>query len=260
MQMEIKLFIAGCIFLVIAIIMQLVKKRFIKTQKANKAFADVYSWVDTLWTALIIASIIMYFIIQAFKIPTGSMEKTLLVGDHLFAMKFIYGFRVPFTDGKRILPIKQVKKGDIVIFQCPPPALSVLERAEGVKKDYIKRCVALAGDKVEIKDKKLYVNDIEMQESYVNYEDSETYKNFNLFETQEEYQKAWEQGQFATLPVAFVRDNFGPVIVPKGHYMVLGDNRDASFDARFWGPLPDKYLKGQALVNYWPIKRIKYIK
>jgi signal peptidase I len=258
--MELKLFIAGCIFFVIAVIMQLVKKKFIKTQKANKAFADVYSWVDTLWTALIIASVIMYFIIQAFKIPTGSMEKTLLIGDHLFAMKFVYGFRVPFTDGKRVLPIKQVKKGDVVIFQCPPPALSVIERAEGVKKDYIKRCVALAGDKVEIKDKVLYVNDIEMKEDYVNYEDPEIYKNFSLFETQEEYQQAWEEGQFASLPPAFVRDNFGPVTVPEGHYMVLGDNRDASFDARFWGPLPDKYLKGQALVNYWPLKRIKYIK
>ena len=210
--MEIKLFIAGCIFLVLAVIMQLVKKKFIKTEKANKVFADVYSWVDTLWTALIIASIIMYFIIQAFKIPTGSMRMTLLEGDHLFAMKFVYGFRVPFTDGKRVLPIKQVKKGDIVIFQCPPPALSLLERAEGVKKDYIKRCIALEGDKVEIKNKKLFVNDIEMKEDYVNYEDSEVYQNFNLFESQEEYQKAWEQGQFATLPIAFVRDNFGPVI------------------------------------------------
>lgn len=258
--MEIKLFIAGCIFLVLAVIMQLLKKKFIKTKQANKAFENVYSWVDTLWTALIIASIIMYFIIQAFKIPTGSMEKTLLVGDHLFAMKFIYGFRVPFSDGKRVLPIKQVKKGDVVIFQCPPSALSPIEVAEGVKKDYIKRCVALEGDKVEIKDKKLFVNDVEMKEDYVNYADTELYKNFNLYETQEEYQEAWEKGEFASLPVAFVRDNFGPVIVPKGHYMVLGDNRDFSFDARFWGPLPDKYLKGQALVNYWPLKRIKYIK
>ena len=94
MQMELKLFIAGCIFLVLAVIMQLVKKKYIKTQKANKVFADVYSWVDTLWTALIIASVIMYFIIQAFKIPTGSMEKTLLIGDHLFAAKCVYGFRV----------------------------------------------------------------------------------------------------------------------------------------------------------------------
>jgi len=258
--MEIKLFIAGCIFLVIAIIMQLAKKKLFKGQKPNKVFTDVYSWVDTLWTALIIASIIMYFIIQAFKIPTGSMRMTLLEGDHLFAMKFIYGFRVPLTDGKRILPIKDVKVGDIVIFQCPPPALSIIERAEGVKKDYIKRCVALAGDKVEIKNKKLFVNDIEQKEDYVDYADPQIFTNFNLYKTQEEYQKAWEKGELATIPAAFVRDNFGPVIVPEGHYMVLGDNRDYSFDARFWGPLPDKYLKGQALVNYWPIKRIKYIK
>lgn len=258
--MEIKLFIIGCIFLVLAIIMQLTKKKFIKTEKANKVYENVYSWVDTLWSALIIASVIMYFIIQAFKIPTGSMRMTLLENDHLFAMKFIYGLRVPFSDGKRVLPIKNIKKGDIVIFQCPPSALSVMERAEGIKKDYIKRCVALAGDKVEIKNKKLFINDVEMQEDYVTYADSETYANFNLFESQQDYQKAWEDGQFTTLPVAFVRDNFGPVIVPEGHYMVLGDNRDYSFDARFWGPLPDKYLKGQALVVYWPLKRIRYIK
>lgn len=258
--MEIKLFVIGCIFLILAIVMQLTKKKFIKTEKANKVYENVYSWVDTLWSALIIASVIMYFIIQAFKIPTGSMRMTLLENDHLFAMKFIYGLRVPFSDGKRIFPIKNVKKGDIVIFQCPPYALSIVERAEGIKKDYIKRCVALAGDKVEIKNKKLFINDIEMQEDYVTYADPEIYANFNLFESQQDYQKAWENGQFTTLPVAFVRDNFGPVIVPEGHYMVLGDNRDYSFDARFWGPLPDKYLKGQALVNYWPLKRIKLIK
>ena len=257
--MEIKLFIVGCIFLVLAIIMQLTKKKFIKTQKAQKTFENVYSWVDTLWSALIIASIIMYFIIQAFKIPTGSMRMSLLEGDHLFAMKFIYGLRVPFSDGKRILPIKEVKRGDVVIFQCPPEALSVIERAHGIKKDYIKRCIGLAGDKIEIKDKKLFVNDELMEESYVDYADSDTLTNFSLFETQEEYQQTWEKGKFATLPPAFVRDNFGPVIVPEGHYMVMGDNRDYSFDSRYWGPLPDKYLKGKALIVYWPIKRIKLI-
>ena len=94
--MEIKLFIVGCIFFVIAMVMIALKKRFIQTQKAQKTFETVYSWVDTIWSALIIASIIMYFIIQAFKIPTGSMRVTLLEGDHLFATKFIYGFRVPY--------------------------------------------------------------------------------------------------------------------------------------------------------------------
>ncbi|MDD3053601.1 MAG: signal peptidase I [Endomicrobiia bacterium] len=257
--MEIKLFIIGCILLGLAIIMQLTKKKFIKTPKAQKVYENVYSWVDTGWSALIIASIIMYFIIQAFKIPTGSMRMTLLEGDHLFATKFIYGLRVPFSDGKRILPIKNVKKGNIVIFQCPPEALNLFEKSEGIKKDYIKRCIALAGDKVQIKNKVLFVNDMQINEPYAQFIDSENYETFNLFETQEEYQKSWQEGKFATLPPAFVRDNFGPVIVPEGHYMVLGDNRDYSFDSRYWGPLPDKYLKGQALIVYWPIKRIKYI-
>lgn len=257
--MEIKLFVIGCVFLVLAVIMQLMKKKLVKTAKAQKVYENVYSWVDTGWSALIIASILMYFVIQAFKIPTGSMRMTLLEGDHLFATKFIYGLRVPFTDGKRVLPIRDVKKGDIVIFQCPPEALSMFEKSEGIKKDYIKRCIALAGDKVQIKNKKLFVNDIEIEEPYVQFADSENYVNFNLFESMEEYQKAWEEGKFTTLPPAFVRDNFGPVIVPKGHYMVLGDNRDYSFDSRYWGPLPDKYLKGRALIVYWPLNRIKYI-
>lgn len=257
--MEIKLFIIGCILLVLAIIMQLTKKKFIKTAKAQKVYENVYSWVDTGWSALIIASILMYFIIQAFKIPTGSMRMTLLEGDHLFATKFMYGLRVPFSDGKRILPIKKVKKGNIVIFQCPPEALNLFEKSEGIKKDYIKRCIALAGDKVQIKNKTLFVNDIQMNEPYAQFIDPENFVTFSLFETQEEYQKAWQEGKFVTLPPAFIRDNFGPVIVPNGHYMVLGDNRDYSFDSRYWGPLPDKYLKGQALIVYWPIKRIRYI-
>lgn len=257
--MEIKLFIIGCILFVLAMIMLAVKKKFVKTEKAQKTFENVYSWVDTGWTALIIASIIMYFIIQAFKIPTGSMRSTLLEKDHLFATKFVYGFRIPFSDGKRIWPMKKVKQGDIVIFKCPPEALSTIERTEGISKDYIKRCMAFAGDKVEIKDKDLYINDKKIKEPYVQHIDTEIYKNFNLFETREEYQKAWEEGKFAALPPAFVRDNFGPVIVPEGHYMMLGDNRDASFDSRYWGPLPDKYLKGRALIVYWPLKRIRII-
>jgi signal peptidase I len=257
--MEIKLFIVGCVFFVIAMVMIALKKRFIKTQKAQKTFETVYSWVDTIWSALIIASIIMYFIIQAFKIPTGSMRATLLEGDHLFATKFIYGFRVPFSDGKRIWQIKQPKQGDIIIFQCPPQALSAAEQLNGTKKDYIKRCMAVAGDKVEIKNKKLFINDVEITEPYVQYEDENVYQTFSLFNSQEEYQKAWENGELATVSPAFIRDNFGPVIVPEGHYMALGDNRDFSFDSRFWGPLPDKYLKGKALIVYWPLKRIKII-
>jgi signal peptidase I len=226
---------------------------------SKSLFKNVYSWVDTAWSALIIAAFLMFFFIQAFKIPTGSMRTTFLEGDHLFVNKFIYGFHVPFSDGKRVFSLKRISRGDIVVFRCPPEALTVSEREAGIKKDYIKRCIAVAGDKVEVKDKKLFVNGIPVDEPYVSYADSSVFQSFNLFNDEKEYQQAWETGKFTTIPPNFIRDNFGPVIVPQGTYMMLGDNRDYSFDSRFWGPLPDKYVKGKALLLYWPVKRIRVI-
>ncbi len=256
--MEVKLFIAGCILFAVAMIMKAVKKNF-KTETSQKLFKNVYSWVDTGWTALIIAAFLMFFFIQAFKIPSGSMRNTLLEGDHLFVNKFVYGFHIPFSDGKRFAALKKVGAGDIVVFRCPPEALTFSERESGIKKDYIKRCVAVAGDTVEIKDKKLYINGIPQDEPYVVYGDQNIYQSFNLFATSEEYQAAWETGKFTSLSGTFMRDNFGPVTVPEGHYMMMGDNRDFSFDCRFFGPLEDKYIKGKALFLYWPVKRWRLI-
>jgi len=256
--MEIKLFIAGCITFCIAMLMQAVKKYF-KTPVSQSLFKNIYSWVDTAWTALIIASFLMFFFIQAFKIPSGSMRNTLLERDHLFVNKFIYGFHVPFSGGKRVIPIKNISRGDIVVFQCPPEALTISEREAGEKKDYIKRCIALAGDTVEIKEKKLYVNGSLVDEPYVNYADPEILQSFNLFENQKQYQDSWKEGKFTSIPGAFIRDNFGPVTVPEGSYMMLGDNRDFSFDSRYWGPVKDKYIKGKALFLYWPLNRIRII-
>ncbi|MDR1086980.1 MAG: signal peptidase I [Endomicrobium sp.] len=257
--MELKLFIAGCIIFVIAMTMQLLKKSF-KTPTSKKLFQNVYSWADTIWTALIIASFIMFFLIQAFKIPSGSMRSTLIEGDHLFVNKCFYGFRVPFKYvGKRYFALKKIERGDIIVFQAPPEALTISEREHGVKKDFIKRCVAVAGDKVEIKDKKLYLNDVFIKEVYVEYNDDSIAQSFKLFERMEDYQKAWENGKFTSIPAMFIRDNFGPVIVPEGCYMMVGDNRDFSFDSRFWGPLSDKYIKGKAVFLYWPITHWKFI-
>jgi signal peptidase I len=257
--MELKLFIAGCILFVVAMIMLAIKKYF-KTDVSQKLFKNVYSWIDTGWTALLIASFIMFFFVQAFKIPSGSMRSTLLEGDHLFVNKFIYGFKVPFTNsGKRYMALKKVQPGDIVVFQCPPEALTIYEREKGIKKDYIKRCVAVAGDKIEIKDKKLFINDVYIRDPYVVFNDSAVLQSFNLFKDNKDYQESWEKGKFTSIPLDFIRDNFGPVIVPEGHYMMMGDNRDYSFDSRFWGPLPDKYIKGKALFLYWPVKRWRVI-
>ncbi|MCL2334749.1 MAG: signal peptidase I [Endomicrobia bacterium] len=258
MSMELKLFLAGCILFVVAMLMKASRNHF-KTKVSQSLFKNVYSWVDTLWTALIIASFLMFFFIQAFKIPSGSMRNTFYEGDHLFVNKFIYGFHIPFSDGKRFAALKSLAPGDIVVFTCPPSALTVSEREAKITKDYIKRCVAVGGDTVEVKDKKLYVNGIPVDEPYVNFGDPNVYQSFNLFNDAAEYQKAWEDGKFNSIPPNFIRDNFGPVTVPQGCYMMMGDNRDYSFDSRFWGPLPDKYIKGKALFLYWPLQRIRLV-
>lgn len=215
-----------------------------------------YEWGETGWSTLFIVAVIMYCFIQAFKIPTGSMRMTLLEGDHLFVNKFIYGIKIPFTE-KRILIFKKIKRGDIVVFNCPPQALSHEEQRKKIQKDFIKRCIGLPGDKIEIRDKVLYVNDQAQVEPYVNFEDDKIYQTQRFYKTQQEYQRAWEQGRFTELPPFFIRDNFGPVIVPPGCYFVLGDNRDKSFDSRFWGPLEEKYIKGAPLIVYWPPKRVR---
>lgn len=233
-------------------------------EKRMKAIKSDLEWADTSWSAILLASLLMFFVIQAFKIPSGSMRMTLIEGDHLFVNKFIYGIHIPFSNGKRILEFKKVKHKDIVIFSAPESALSKTEKEKGIKKDFIKRAIGLPGDKIQIINKKVYVNDVLLDEKdtsgriYVRFEDDPyTYPEMKIFKTQQEYQSVWEKGGFVNLPV---RDNFGPVIVPPKHYFVLGDNRDRSFDSRFWGPLPDRLLKGQALIIYWPPNRIKIIK
>ena len=258
-KMEIKLFFAGLILFVLARIMAALKPR-VRKPLAQKVYGEIYEWVETGWSAVLLAAFLMFFFIQAFKIPSGSMRMTLREGDHLFVNKFIYGFRVPFSDGKRVWPLREVHRGDIVIFQCPPSALSFTERQDDVKKDFVKRCIAVSGDVVMIRNKKVYVNDEQLPGGYANYVDDSVFATTKVFPTSEQYQRTWEAGKFDTLPPGIIRDNFGPIIVPPGHYFVMGDNRDRSFDSRFWGPLPGKYIKGRALLIYWPLNRICLVK
>lgn len=257
--MELKLLIAGVIVFILARIMRKYKEKAEQT-KYKKVFNEVYEWVETGWSAVLLAAFIMYFFVQAFKIPSGSMRTTLLEGDHLFVNKFIYGFHIPLSHGKRIWPIRQVKRGDIVVFQCPPSALSDSEKEEKITKDFIKRCIALPGDIVEVKAKRVYINGKSTDEPYVHFENDAAYPKYDIFKSSVEYQKVWEEGRFAGLTSQVISDNFGPITVPKNCYFVMGDNRDRSFDARFWGPLPDKLMKGRALFLYWPLSRIRLIK
>lgn len=228
--------------------------------KVQSLLAGDLEWAETSFSAIILASVIMYCVVQAFKIPSGSMENTLLIGDHLFVNKFIYGIRVPFTD-KRVFRLRDVRRKEIVVFEAPQTALLSREEREGhVRKDFIKRAIGLPGDIIEIKDKHVFVNGQPQDEPYAIYRDPSSWPNALKAWNAREYQRAWEAGEFAQFRRDEVGDNFGPITVPPGCYFVMGDNRDGSFDARFWGPLPNSLLKGKAWFVYWPLTRAKIIK
>jgi signal peptidase I len=177
----------------------------------------VWEYAKAIITALILAMLIRTFIIQAFKIPSGSMIPTLLVGDHILVNKFLYGTKIPFS-GKRVFMFKKPEKGDIIVFKYP----------ENPSKDFIKRVVAIEGDVIESKNKMVHVNGNKVNEPYAQHTDS------------------------SMRPMGIEpRDNFGPVIVPKNKYFVMGDNRDQSYDSRYWGYVDIKDVKGKALILYW---------
>lgn len=220
---------------------------------------EAIEWSDTGVSAVLLAFFIMAFIVQAFKIPSGSMQPTLLIGDHLFVNKFIYGTQIPFTL-KKIWHYKEVKRYEVVVFLCPPTALSEEERKNEVKKDFIKRAIGLPGDLIEIKNKVVYLNGEKMADPNARFIHDTVFKKPQLWKSNEDYQKKWEKGEFVYLPVEAVRDNFGPIKVPENSFFVMGDNRDGSFDSRFWGPLDEKYMKGRAWLVYWPFNRFRIIR
>lgn len=172
---------------------------------------------EAILIAVILALFIRTFVVQAFKIPSGSMKPTLLVGDHILVNKFIYGVKLPFSD-ITLIPVKDPKRGDIVVFEFP----------EDPKKDFIKRVIAVAGDTVQIRNKKVYINDKPMDDPYGTHLDPHSIRG-----------------------EARPRDNFGPVTVPAKSLFVMGDNRDHSYDSRFWGFVNLPAVKGKAFIMYW---------
>ncbi|HBL52783.1 MAG TPA: signal peptidase I [Syntrophaceae bacterium] len=188
-----------------------------KPSPPAKAKSKIREFIEAVLTAFLIAAFIISFVVQAFKIPSGSMIPTLLVGDHLFVNKFIYGVKIPFFR-KTIIPVTDPKKGDVVVFIYP------LDRS----KDFIKRVIGTAGDKIEMKNKKLFLNDQAYTDPFGIYDDDAIYPA-------------------DTQP----RDNFGPVIVPDKALFVMGDNRDHSLDSRFWGFVDLKDVQGKAFIIYW---------
>ena len=229
-----------------------------KAPEQPAAIKEDMEWSETIFSAVILASVVMYLFVQAFKIPSGSMRVTFLEGDHLFVNKFIYGFRIPYTH-KKILDFKKIKRGEIVVFQFPSfdPAE---EQCGGSQygKDFIKRVIGLPGEKVELRDGVVYINGTKLpDEPYTQYLDPMRYPGPHTSKVpQSDYQTFWENRTLAKRVSELVRDNFGPVTVPPGHYMVMGDNRDRSCDSRYWGPVPAYLIKGRAWFIYWPPSRM----
>lgn len=180
--------------------------------------------------ALVLALVIRTFVMQAFKIPSGSMEDTLLVGDHIIVSKFAYGLQipksaevnilglnVPFLETKLIRTWGDIKRGDVVVFRFPGDR----------SKDYIKRVIGLPGDKVEMRDKVIYINGEKLSDPH----------------------SIYKGRLFGEDPEKTV--NFGPYTVPDGFVFAMGDNRDRSYDSRYWGPVPIYDIKGRAIIIYW---------
>lgn len=184
---------------------------------APKAKSTFREYAEAIIMALLLALFIRTFIVQAFKIPSGSMIPTLAIGDHILVNKLSYGLRIPFLE-KYLVDFGSVERGDVIVFIYP----------EDRSKDFIKRAVGVAGDNVEVREKKLFINGKAVEDSHAHFE-----------------------GYDPQLGGTVNGDNYGPKVVPEGHVFVMGDNRDRSYDSRFWGYVPLSEVRGKAFLIYW---------
>jgi signal peptidase I len=191
------------------------------TRDFKKSTAREY--FESIVIAVILALFIRTFVVQAFKIPTGSMEENLLIGDHLLVNKFVFGPTATSLE-RAVLPIGTITRGDVIVFKYP----------EEPDRDFIKRVIGLPGETIEVREKKVYVNRQPLTEPYVHF-----------------LQPPSTNSEFYETTSFDVRERYGPVTVPPNQYFVMGDNRDNSQDSRYWGFLPRENVKGKALMIYW---------
>jgi len=182
--------------------------------------STIREYFESIVIAVILALFVRTWVVQAFKIPTGSMENNLLIGDHLLVNKFVFGPE-PLALERAVLPVRDIRRRDIVVFKYP----------DEPSRDFIKRVIGLPGETIELRNKKVFVNGQPLDEPYVHFLEGSHVA--------------------AEVTSSDVRERYGPVTVPAGQYFVMGDNRDNSQDSRYWGFLPRHYIKGKALVIYW---------
>ncbi len=188
-----------------------------KVEKNVRKKSALREYAESIIIALIIAFFVRTFIVQSFKIPSGSMEDTLAIGDHLLVSKFIYGTKLPFTDN-RVLTVRNPHRGDVIVFEYP----------KDPSRDFIKRVIGTPGDEIYIRDKKVYVNGRPYENAHAEFREKDI------------------------IPSELSpRDNLGPIRVPEDSYFVMGDNRDRLYDSRFWGFVKKENIKGLAFIKYW---------
>lgn len=190
----------------------------------DKVKSQAREWTESIIIAVILALVIRAFVVQAFKIPSGSMIPTFQIGDRIFVNKFLYGARIPFTD-IRLPAVRQPRRGDIIVFRSP----------EDGKKDFVKRLIAMEGETVEIRDGKIYIDNKVIEEP-------SSIRSFY-------YYNSGDYGRESQV-----------IKVPKDSYYALGDNSSSSRDSRYWGFVPKKNMIGKVIVIYWPIHRMKTVK
>lgn len=200
--------------------------------------------VEALLFAVVLALVIRTFIVQPFKIPSGSMIPTLLVGDHLLVSKFVYGTKIPFSH-KLVLPLSEIKRGDVIVFRYPNSEHDPSKA--GIH--YIKRVVGLPGDKIDVDGRNLVINGREVSLKYLgDYYDERFGTKYDKYQEDllgKKHFVIYEKGRKSAQ-----RGNL-PVVVPPGHVFVMGDNRDNSQDSRFWGFVPIHNIEGEAFMTHW---------
>jgi signal peptidase I len=192
-------------------LVELAERKKLKKKSTLREYAEAAA------IAVLLALFIRTFAVQAFKIPSGSMEPTLLVGDHILVNKFIYGIKIPLVR-KTLIPITEPERDDVIVFIYP----------EDTSKDFIKRIIGLPGESIEIVEGRILIDGREYRDEYGYYGSPE--------------RRAGPRG---------AKNHFGPVVVPDNHLFVMGDNRNHSYDSRFWGFVPMDSVKGKAFIIYW---------
>jgi signal peptidase I len=203
---------------------------------AGLGLGFLWEWTKIFWISVALFLVLRTFIVEAFKIPSGSMERTLLIGDFLLVNKLAYGAEIPFTH-KRLPALAVPQREDVIVFDAP----------EDVTKTYVKRLVGLPGDTLEMKEGHLYRNSSRVPEGYVLH-------NSDVDRVEERFR--WQRDYIvptaaATIQYYPTRNNWGPLVVPEKNYFVLGDNRDNSSDSRYWGFVADSLVKGRPFVIYY---------